>query len=52
MSPAQTQAVYDRISEPKRLVWIPTKGHIDLYDDKKCINQAVTAITEFLEEYL
>ena len=52
MSPAQTQAVYDRIGEPKNLVWIHTKGHIDLYDDEKCIGEAVAAVTGFLEEYL
>jgi fermentation-respiration switch protein FrsA (DUF1100 family) len=40
------------MGEPKRIVWLDAKLHIDLYDGEPYVTQAVDAVTAFLTEYL
>jgi uncharacterized protein len=51
-APAAAQAVHDRASEPKRLVWLDTSCHIDLYDDPAFVGPAVDAILGWFDEHL
>ena len=40
------------MGEPKRIVWLDTGLHIDLYDTEPYVTQAVEAVTAFLTEHL
>lgn len=51
-SPEGAEEAYRRLDEPKRLVWLDAKRHIDLYDREPYVTQAVDATTEFLSQYL
>lgn len=51
-SPEGAEEAYKRLDEPKRLVWLDAKRHIDLYDREPYVTQAVDATTEFLSQYL
>ncbi len=44
--------VYDRIGELKKLVWLHTRGHVDMYDDERIVGKATDAVVSFLEEHL
>jgi len=46
-SPAGAQAVYDRAPGPKSIQWIETTNHIELYDSKPHLDQAVDALVAF-----
>jgi uncharacterized protein len=50
-TPQQAQAIFDRLGEPKHLVWLPA-NHIDLYDNDTAITPAITETVKFLEQYL
>ncbi|MFD4181511.1 alpha/beta hydrolase [Rhodococcus sp. NPDC058514] len=51
-SPEGAQAVYDRAGEPKKLVWLPTSNHIDLYDVPEFVQPAFGELTAFFDEHL
>ena len=51
-SPEGAEEVYKRLDEPKRLVWLDAKRHIDLYDGEPYVTQAVDATVAFLDEHL
>lgn len=49
-SPAAARAVYERAGEPKRLRWLPTTNHIDLYDVEEHVEPAVAELVEFFSQ--
>jgi len=51
-SPDGAREAYERMGEPKRITWLDTKLHIDLYDSEPYVSQAVAAVATFLAEYL
>ncbi|MFF4993180.1 alpha/beta hydrolase [Streptosporangium saharense] len=51
-SPEGAEEVYRRMEEPKRLVWLDTRQHTDLYDVEPRVTRAVEAVAEFLAEHL
>jgi uncharacterized protein len=48
--PEKAQAALDAASEPKRLVWIETHNHIELYDQDPYVSQAVGHVLGWLGE--
>ncbi|MEU9836644.1 alpha/beta hydrolase [Streptosporangium sp. NPDC048047] len=51
-SPEGAEEAYKRMDEPKRLVWLDARLHIDLYDAEPHVSRAVEAVTAFLAEHL
>jgi fermentation-respiration switch protein FrsA (DUF1100 family) len=51
-SPEGAREAYERMGEPKRIVWLDARLHIDLYDSEPHVTQAVEAVTAFLAEHL
>jgi uncharacterized protein len=51
-SPEGAREAYQRMGEPRRMVWLDAKLHIDLYDTEPYLTQAVEAVTAFLAEHL
>ncbi len=51
-SPEGAEEAYKRLDEPKRLVWLDAKRHIDLYDGEPYVTRAVEATAEFLSQHL
>ena len=51
-SPEGAEEAFKRLDEPKRLVWLDAKRHIDLYDREPYVTQAVDATAEFLSQHL
>ena len=51
-SPEGAEEVYRRLDQPKRIVWLDAKEHIDLYDREPYVTQAVDATAAFLGEHL
>ena len=51
-SPEGAREAYERMGEPKHLVWLDARLHIDLYDGEPHVTQAVEAVTAFLTEHL
>src|SRR5215472_7994082 len=50
-SPDGAREAYERMGEPKRIVWLDATLHIDLYDTEPYVTQAVEVLTDFLGEY-
>ncbi|NRQ39923.1 alpha/beta hydrolase [Nonomuraea sp. NN258] len=50
-SPEGAEEVFKRLDEPKKLVWVDAKQHIDLYDREPYVTQAVDATADFLREH-
>jgi fermentation-respiration switch protein FrsA (DUF1100 family) len=48
--PEMAQAAFDAASEPKRLVWIETHNHIELYDQDPYVTEAVGQVLGWLRE--
>jgi uncharacterized protein len=48
--PDKAQAAFDAASEPKRLVWIETHNHIELYDQDPYVSEAVGHVLGWLGE--
>lgn len=46
------RALFERLGQPKRLLMLPTRGHIDLYDVDEFVGAAVSSAAEFLDENL
>lgn len=51
-SPDGAQGAFDRAGDPKRLLWLDTTNHIDLYDEPKYVEPAVDAVAAWFDEYL
>jgi fermentation-respiration switch protein FrsA (DUF1100 family) len=51
-TPEQAQATYERLGEPKALIWMPVDTHIGFYDDASYITPAVAHAAAFLDEHL
>ncbi|HYK32901.1 MAG TPA: alpha/beta hydrolase [Streptosporangiaceae bacterium] len=51
-SPDGAREAYQRMGEPKRIVWLDAKLHTDLYDAEPYVTQAVEAVITFLAEHL
>lgn len=51
-SPEGAEEAFRRLDEPKRLVWLDARRHIDLYDAEPYVSQAVEATAAFLREHL
>jgi hypothetical protein len=51
-SPEAAQAVYERASEPKEILWLDTTNHIDLYDVEEYVAPAVQRLAEFFTRRL
>ena len=51
-SPDAAQAIFERLTGPKDLVWLDTSSHIDLYDDPDLVGQAVAAVRDWLVRHL
>ncbi|TXK42935.1 alpha/beta hydrolase [Nonomuraea sp. C10] len=51
-SPEGAEEAFKRLDEPKKLVWLDAREHIDLYDREPYVTQAVEATAEFLHEHL
>jgi uncharacterized protein len=50
--PAGALGVYDRAGNPKKLVWLPTTNHIDLYDVPEYVEPACAELSEFFGAHL
>ncbi|MEU1727743.1 alpha/beta hydrolase [Nonomuraea sp. NPDC005692] len=50
--PEGAEEAFKRLDQPKRLVWVDAKQHIDLYDREPYVSQAVEATADFLAEHL
>jgi uncharacterized protein len=46
-SPDGARALFDRATGPKELEWIETTNHIELYDSKPHVDQAVEKLVDF-----
>ncbi|MET8158126.1 alpha/beta hydrolase [Sphaerisporangium sp. NPDC005289] len=51
-SPEGAEEAYKRMGEPKQIVWLDAKLHIDLYDTEPYVTQAVEATARFLAGHL
>jgi uncharacterized protein len=51
-SPEAAQRVHDRAGEPKRLVWLPARLHIDLYDEPAFVEPAVAEVAGWFAAHL
>lgn len=43
-TPENAEHLYDRLGDPKRLVWLDTSNHIDLYDNPRYVEPAVDEV--------
>jgi fermentation-respiration switch protein FrsA (DUF1100 family) len=51
-SPDGAREAYDRMGNPKRIIWLDCKLHVDLYDNDTYVTQAADAVAGFLHEHL
>ncbi|MFI6601969.1 alpha/beta hydrolase [Nonomuraea sp. NPDC050536] len=51
-SPEGAEEAYRRLDQPKRLLWLDAKQHVDLYDREPYVTQAVEATADFMRENL
>jgi uncharacterized protein len=51
-TPQGAQAMFDRIDGPKRLEWLDTTNHIDLYDNPAFVEPAIDLLASFFAEHL
>ena len=51
-SPEGAREAHERMGQPKRIVWLEARQHIDLYDTEPYVTQAVEATAKFLSEHL
>jgi uncharacterized protein len=50
--PPLAQAAFDQAAEPKRLVWLDTTCHIDLYDQPEYVDRAVAELADHFGRHL
>ena len=51
-TPDQAQAAFERAGEPKRLMWLDTANHIDLYDVPEFVEPAAAATAAWFDRHL
>ena len=51
-SPDGAREAHERMTGPKRIVWLDCGRHVDLYDNDHYVDAAVEATAEFLDEHL
>ncbi|MFI7617039.1 alpha/beta hydrolase [Nonomuraea terrae] len=51
-SPEGAEEAFRRLDQPKKIVWVDAKQHIDLYDREPYVTEAVDATADFLGEHL
>jgi fermentation-respiration switch protein FrsA (DUF1100 family) len=51
-TPEQAAAVYERAGEPRKLVWLDTSNHIDLYDVPQYVGPAVDEAVAWFYSHL
>ena len=51
-TPEGAQTMFDRIGGPKRLEWLDTTNHIDLYDNPAFVEPAIDLLAAFFAEHL
>jgi uncharacterized protein len=51
-SPRYAQEVHETAGEPKKLVWIETTNHVQLYDIEPYVTEAAKAIASWLEAHM
>lgn len=51
-SPEGAEEAFRRLDEPKQLLWVNAKEHIDLYDREPYVSEAVEAVAGFLRTHL
>jgi len=51
-SPEGAREAYERMGEPKQIVWLDARLHIDLYDTEPYVTQAAEAVAAFLSKHL
>lgn len=51
-SPEGAQSVFDRLSDPRDLVWLETTNHIDLYDRAEYVEPALDSCAEWFTTHL
>ncbi|MFC5831367.1 alpha/beta hydrolase, partial [Nonomuraea insulae] len=51
-TPEGAEEVFRRLDQPKKIVWVDAKQHIDLYDREPYVTEAVDATAAFLAEHL
>jgi hypothetical protein len=50
--PQGAAGVYDRLGEPKDLLWLDTTNHVDLYDQEPYVAPALARAAAWLDEHL
>jgi fermentation-respiration switch protein FrsA (DUF1100 family) len=50
--PQDATWVYEQLDEPKKVLWLPTSNHIDLYDNDDFVIPAVTATADWFKKHL
>jgi fermentation-respiration switch protein FrsA (DUF1100 family) len=50
--PEDATWLYEQVSEPKEILWLPTRNHIDLYDVDDYVNPAAQRAAAWFEQYL
>jgi fermentation-respiration switch protein FrsA (DUF1100 family) len=51
-SPEQAAAIHERLAGPKRMLWLDTTNHIDLYDRPAYVGPAASALSVWFDEHL
>ncbi|MBM7791041.1 alpha/beta hydrolase [Tenggerimyces flavus] len=51
-SPEGAQAAYEAADEPKRIVWLDTTNHIDLYDQQEYVGRAIGELADHFGRHL
>jgi uncharacterized protein len=51
-APQGAAGVHERMGEPKRLVWLDTSNHIDLYDNPVFVEPAIAEVTAWFDAHL
>lgn len=51
-SPEAALATFERVGEPKRLVWLDAGEHIDFYDVAAFVDPAVAAVADWFDDHL
>jgi fermentation-respiration switch protein FrsA (DUF1100 family) len=52
LSPEAAQAAFDRAGDPKKILWLDTTNHIDLYDVPRYVEPAVDAAEAWFTRWL
>jgi uncharacterized protein len=50
--PADAQAAFEAVGEPKKLVWVDARNHVDIYDQEELVEPTADAAAEWFHRYL